>query len=114
MVATESQVKRLFALCIVGVALVAAPVSAQEVPRQAQQGITLVGLPIYSSDGEKVGEVVQVGLYEGQKAVVAKMEPAVGVGAKGVLIPDGAYTEKTDRLELPLTSSEVKDTLSKD
>ena len=105
---------RLVAMCIAGFTLAAAPVFAQEVPRQAQQAVTLVGLPVYSSDGEKIGEVVQVGQYEGQKAVVAKMEPAIGVGPQGVLIPDGAYTEKSDRIELPLTATEVKDTLSKE
>ena len=42
-------------------------------PATAQQ----TGGQFYSSDGEKLGEVTQVGMHEGRQAVVAQLEPAL-------------------------------------
>jgi sporulation protein YlmC with PRC-barrel domain len=97
----------------VATALGSLPVTAQQArPDTAQQETSVIGLPIYSSDGEKLGEVTQVGMHEGQQAVVAQLEPSVGKGAK-VLIPAEMMTQQGDRLELPMTAEEVKKTVSK-
>ena len=97
----------------VAMALSCQPASAQPArPDPAQPGTLVVGLPIYSADGEKLGEVTQVGTHEGQQAVVAQLEPSIGTAAK-VLIPAEMMTQKGDRLELPMTAEEVKKSISK-
>jgi sporulation protein YlmC with PRC-barrel domain len=97
----------------VALALNIMPAMAQQTPPDtAQQETSIIGLPIYSSDGEKLGEVTQVGLHEGQRAVVAQLEASLGEGAM-VLIPTEIMTQQGDHLELPMTVEEVKNTLSK-
>ena len=101
---------------VAAVALSALPATAQQTqqtpPGTAQQETSIMGLSIYSSDGEKLGEVMQVGTHEGQQAVVAQLEPDFGKGAT-VLIPAEMMTQQGDRLELPMTAEEVKTTISK-
>jgi len=105
--------KSTMTMIAVAMALSFSPVAAQQAPPDtAQQGASVVGLPIYSSDGEKLGEVTQVGTHEGQQAVVAQLEPSLGTAAR-VLIPAEMMTQQGDRLELPMTVEEVKKTISK-
>src|SRR5262245_62269960 len=89
------------------------PDTAQQTkPDTAQQQTLAIGMPIYSSDGEKLGEVTQVGMHEGRHAVVAQLEPSVS-GAK-VLIPTEMMRQhENDRLELSMTAAEVRNTISK-
>jgi len=89
------------------------PATAQQTkPDTAPQQTLAIGMPIYSSDGEKLGEVTQVGMHEGRHAVVAQLEPSVS-GAK-VLIPTEMMRQhENDRLELSMTAAEVRNTISK-
>jgi len=105
--------KSTVTMIALALALSSLPASAQQArPDTAQQQTSVIGLPIYSSDGEKLGEVTQVGLHEGQQAVVAQLEPFLGTEAR-VLIPAEMMTQQGDRLELPMTAEEVKKTISK-
>jgi sporulation protein YlmC with PRC-barrel domain len=98
----------------VAIALGTAPATAQQTPPgTAQQESSLVGLPIYSSDGEKLGEVTDVTMHEGQQAVLAEMGTFLGIGTKPVLIPAGMVTRKGGRVELPMTAGEVKNIITK-
>lgn len=97
-----------------GLALATGPALAQQdKPPAAQAEPQLVGLPIYSSDGEKLGEVTQVGMSGGQPAVQAEMSADLGIGAKNVIIDAGLFEQKPDRIELSMTAAEVKSRLSK-
>ena len=90
-----------------------APAMAQQVPLvPTQQETTIVGLPLYSADGEKLGEVTQVGMHEGQQAVLAKRGTFLGMGPKPVLIPAERVTRKGDRAELTMRAEEVRKLLS--
>jgi sporulation protein YlmC with PRC-barrel domain len=80
-------------------------------PDTAQPETLVVGLPIYCSDGTKIGEVTQVGMHDGQQTVAAQLEPSL-MGAK-VLIPAKLMTQQDDRLELPMTTEQVKTQISK-
>jgi len=105
--------KPTMTMIAVAIALSFPPAMAQQArPDTAQPGTSVVGLPIYSSDGAKLGEVTQVGTHEGQQAVVAQLEPSMGTAAR-VLIPAEMMTQRGDRLELPMTVEEVKKTISK-
>ena len=105
-----------------------APALAQQVPpAPTQQETTIVGLPLYSTDGEKLGEVTQVGMHEeqqavlldvarryidGEQAVLAEMGTFLGMGPKPVLIPAEMVTRKGDRAELTMRAEEVRKLLS--
>jgi hypothetical protein len=89
------------------------PAMAQPAPpAPAQQEATIVGLPLYSADGEKLGEVLHVGTHDGQPAVIAEMGVFLGMGVKQVLIPAEMVTRKGDRAKLPMTAEEVRKIIS--
>ncbi len=103
---------------IVGLAVAASSVAAQQTsPAENQPGVqadaTLVGLPIYSSDGQRLGQIAEVGSSKGQPAVRAEMEESLGIGPRTVIMFADALQQKNDRIELSMTAAEVKDTLSK-
>ena len=106
------------AAAIVLLAVAAGPVAAQQAPSvENQPGVgvapTLVGLPVYSSDGQRLGQISEVGSSMGTPAVRAEMEESLGIGARNVIIFAHAFQQKSDRIELAMTAAEVKDTLTK-
>src|SRR5688572_1405188 len=74
----------------------------------AQTETELVGLPVYSSDGQKLGEVTQVGNSDGQVAVRAELGETLGIGSRSVVIPAEVYKQKGDRIELSMTAEQVR------
>jgi hypothetical protein len=68
----------------------------------------LVGLPLYSSDGQKLGQVTEVVAAAGQRAVRAEMGTFLGLGPTPILIPEEMLERKPDRVEIIMTASEVK------
>ena len=99
---------------VLAVTLVTAPASAQQAePPGTQEETTLVGLPLYSADGEKLGEITQVGMHGEHKAVQAEIGGFLAMGPKTVIIPLVALEQKAGRVELGMTAAEVKDMLSR-
>jgi len=114
----NSMLRSRLAVGIVGLAVAAGSVAAQQTPpAENQPGVqadaALVGLPIYSSDGQRLGQIAEVGSLRGQPAVRAEMEESLGIGPRSVIIVADAFQQKNDRIELSMTVAEVKDTLSK-
>ena len=68
----------------------------------------LVGLPLYSSDGKKLGQVTEVVTAAGQRAVRAEMGTFLGLGPTPILIPEEMVERKPDRVEIIMTASEIK------
>ncbi len=106
------------ALGLLALALAAGSASAQQTPPAENQpgahaDAALIGLPVYSSDGQRLGQIAEVGSSSGQPAVRAEMDEALGIGARSVVIVADVLQQKTDRVELSMTAAEVKDTLSK-
>jgi hypothetical protein len=91
--------------------IMAKSTAQQNQPDTAQPETSVVGLPIFSSDGTKIGEATQVGMHEGQQAIAAQLEPSL-MGAM-VVIPADMMTQHDDRLELPMTTEQVKKQISK-
>jgi hypothetical protein len=115
-------VRSFLAAGVLVTALAATPLSAQQnqpeqspsPPAQTQPGKALVGLPVFSSDGQKLGEVIEVGeVAGGQKAVRAEMGDFLGIGSTAVLIAADMFQTKDDRIELAMTAAEVKDSISR-
>ncbi len=95
------------------VALAAAPAMAQPAPPPgAPSEGTLLGLAVYSSDGQRLGEITQVGMSGTQRAVRAEIGGFLGLGPRTVLIPADMFVQKQDRIELAMTAEQVRDTLS--
>ena len=106
------------AVGIVGLAVAASSVAAQQTPpAENQPGVqadaALVGLPVYSSDGQQLGQIAEVGSLRGQPAVRAEMEESLGIGPRSVIMFADAFQQKNDRIELSMTAAEVKDTIAK-
>jgi len=102
----------------VALASLVSPAVAQQTPTPDQPSAQkidpkLVGLPIYSSDGQKLGEVAEVGLSAGQPAVRAEMGEFLGLGTASVVIDATLFEKKTDRIEVAMTADAVKDTVTK-
>ena len=102
----------------VALALLVSPVVAQQTPSPDQPSAQqvdpkLVGLPIYSSDGQRLGEVAEVGLSAGQPAVRAEMGTFLGLGTASVIIDAKLFEKKPDRIEVAMTAEVIKDTVSK-
>jgi hypothetical protein len=82
-------------------------------PPAAQPDVTLVGLPVYSSDGQKLGLITEVGVSGGQRAVRAEIGGFLGLGSTPVVIPANMFEHKGDRIHVLMTADEVKDTVAK-
>jgi hypothetical protein len=96
--------------------LAATPASAQQTEPQSPptgQAQSLVGLPVYSSDGEKLGDITEVGMSAAGPAVQAEMGDFLGLGPSPVVIPVGLFQQKPDRIELAMTAAEVRESVSK-
>jgi hypothetical protein len=116
----------LLAAGILGIALAAQPLAAQQTepgrpeqsqptaPRQHQVDKDMIGMPVFSSDGEKIGEVTEVGeLAGGHKAIRAEIGRFLGLGSTPVVIASDMFEKKTDRIELAITAAEVKESISR-
>jgi len=85
---------------------------SRKLHRRQKRSHRFVGLAVYTSDGEKIGQVTHVGLAGGKPAVRAELG-GLGLSPSLVIIPVSIFEQKPDRIELTLTTVEVKDTLSK-
>jgi PRC-barrel domain protein len=102
------------AAAVIAAGLTATPTLAQQgQPPAVQTEHELVGLAVYSSDGEKLGQVTQVGTAGGQPAVRAELGGFLDVAPSAVVIPATMFAHKPDRIEVAMTAAEVKETLTK-
>jgi hypothetical protein len=111
-------IRPILAAGSVVLALAGAPAVAQQSPspdQPAAQNVdaSLVGLSVYSSDGQKVGQVSEVGLSGGEPAVRADMGEFLGLNPGSVIIGGKAFERKADRIEIAMTAQEIKDTITK-
>lgn len=88
-------------------AVVAAHQPQQQPPRQQS---SWAGLPIYSTDGTKLGEVTGVKMTPDGKveAVQAEIGHTLGIGANSVLISADDLQVRDNRIELPMGADQVR------
>lgn len=94
-------------------AVIAATLQQQQATRQSQapaQQLNWVGLPIYSADGKKLGEVTAVQIAPDGKlqAVQAEMGYVLGLGANSVLISPDDLQLRENHIELPMPADDVR------
>jgi len=88
------------------------PPAVQTQPPSVQTEASPVGLPVYSSDGEKLGEITADGAVGGRRMLRAEMGAFLGLGPTPVLIPVEMFQHKPDRVEVAMTAAEVRDTIT--
>jgi hypothetical protein len=113
-----SMIRRILAAASVALALAGMPAVAQQspstdLPKAQKVDPAMVGLSVYSSDGQKVGQVSEVGTAGGQPAVRADLGEFLGMSPSSVIIGGHAFERKADRIEIAMTAQEIKDTISK-
>jgi hypothetical protein len=85
-----------------------------EIPPATQAEKQLVGFPVYSADGQQLGQVVQVAMLDGKlRGVRAELGQFLGVGAATALISADIVDRKADRLEVMMTAEDVRKALTK-
>ena len=69
----------------------------------------LVGLTVFSADGNKMGTVHSVSAGPDGKATAIRIKTGgfLGFGAKLVAIPEGRFTQSGSNIQLALTADEV-------
>jgi hypothetical protein len=113
-----SMLKPFLTAASIAWASLALPVVAQQSPSPEQPPAQqvdpgLVGLPVYSSDGQKLGQVAEAGMSQGQPAVRAELGEFLGLGSTSVIIDSKLFAKKDDRIEIAMTADEVKSTITK-
>jgi len=89
------------------------PVLAQPTqPPSTSAEPSLVGLAVYSSDGQRLGQVTHAGMAGNQPVVRADFGDFLGLGPIAVIIPAALFAQKADRIEVSMTAAEVKDRLA--
>ncbi len=101
---------------LAGLALMVMPAVAQlgsdHLPI-GQVSKALIGFPIVSADGQKIGKVTEVGLNDNEAILIGEIERPLGIGADAVAIPAEMFANKGDHIELTITAVEVRDRLAR-
>jgi len=74
----------------------------------------IIGRPIYTSDGFKIGEVTNIATYKGQKSMIGEVGLTLGFGTRLVLIPRNLAIIQNDRIVLTITKDRVSQVLGLD
>jgi PRC-barrel domain len=79
-------------------------------PRQSPLVQVLIGLPIYSSDEQKVGQVNSADVSPDGRitAIQAEIEGFLGLGASSVRITSDQFKQDGDRIVLSKTADQVR------
>jgi PRC-barrel domain/Cysteine rich repeat len=86
----------------------------QQAARQSSQPVVpqrnLIGLPIYSTDGARIGEITAVEMTADGKlrAIQAEMSYVLGLGASSVLISPHDLQLRDNHVELPLRADDIR------
>lgn len=113
--------KKLSVIAALATGLAAAPALAQQQSggasgsgqaqaTQSAKASELKGQAVYSSDGEKVGEVAEVNEGSGGNvdSIHVDVGEFLGIGSKTVKVRSGQFTQSSDRVELTMEASEVE------
>jgi hypothetical protein len=87
--------------------------TSQQASSPQQQQRSLAGLPIFSADGVKVGEVsaVKTGLDGQPQMVQSEMGSLLGLGTNTVLITPDELQARPDGLQLRLRADQIRSVL---
>jgi PRC-barrel domain len=104
------------ALVALALAGPAGPGAAQQShkPAAGEAGRALVGRPLFSADGKRIGRIIAMGVDDSNEPVlVAEIDRPLGIGSEAVAIPFNMLVRKAGRLELTITAAEVEERIAK-
>jgi hypothetical protein len=96
--------------CLALLLTVAAPAASAQT-ETAHKDTSVIGMPIYTADGMKIGQVTTLGRYRGESSMIGEVGRLLGFGTRRVLIPDTLATVENDRVTLTITSDRVNELL---
>ncbi len=86
---------------------------SNDTPSTNQAETQLIGFPVYSSDGEQMGQVIQVATANGKlRAVRAEVGEFLGLGAATAVIDADIIERKADGLQVAMTAADVRKTIN--
>jgi sporulation protein YlmC with PRC-barrel domain len=85
--------------------------SALHAQTQGDLSSEMIGQPIYTSDGIRIGQVTSIARYKGQKMLVGEVGLTLGLGTRLVLIPNDIANIQKDRVILTISSDRVSNML---
>jgi hypothetical protein len=71
----------------------------------------VIGWPIYTSDGAKIGQVTNIGTYNGRRSMIGEVGLTLGLGTRLVLIRRDLAVIQNDRIVLTITKDRVTQVL---
>jgi PRC-barrel domain protein len=77
----------------------------------AHTDTSVIGMPIYTSDGMMIGQVTTLGRYRGESSMIGEVGRTMGFGTRRVLIPDTLASVENDRVVLTISSDRVNELL---
>ena len=100
---------------LIATALAVMPALAQQdvqEPRGPRLDASRVGLPLLSSDGETIGLITAVEIYDGQMVLIGEIDRPLGLGSDTVSIPAGMFEEKADHIQLTMPAERIRDSIA--
>ena len=101
-------------VCVAALLLGGAPPAVTSQTITAHLDASVIGHPIYTADGMKIGRVTTIGTYHGKPTMIGEVARLMGFGVRRVLIPDQMATVQGDRVVLSITSDRAEEILSAD
>ena len=106
----ENTMKQAVMACLALFLLAGVPAAlAQTETDTAHTDTSVIGMPIYTSDGMMIGQVTTLGRYRGETSMIGEVGRLLGFGTRRVLIPDSLATVQNDRVILTIPSDRVND-----
>jgi PRC-barrel domain len=106
----ENTMKHAVMACLALFLLAGAPAAFAQTGT-AHTDTSVIGMPIYTSDGMMIGQVTTLGRYRGQSSMIGEVGRLLGFGTRRVLIPDTLATVQNDRVILTIASDRVNELL---
>ena len=105
----------IFPAVLIAIALAVVPALAQQdvqEPQGPRLDASRVGLPLLSSDGEKIGQITAVEIYDGQVVLIGEIDRPLGLGSDTVSVPAGMFEEKADHIQLTMPAESIRDSIA--
>src|SRR5689334_3626448 len=98
--------------CVAALLLGGAPPAVTSQTITAHLDASVIGDPIYTADGMKIGRITAIGTYHGKPVMIGEVARLMGFGMRRVLIPDEMATVQGDRVVLSITLDRVEEVLN--
>jgi hypothetical protein len=98
----------------VSIALVVAnlPVLGQPTGDTSQAAPVVVGLPIVSADGERVGQATRIEVDGSEEVLIGEIDGVLGARSDTIATPIAIVVRRAEHFQLSMTAAEIRDLIS--